>query len=170
VESTSQGARGGPPAWRGWALLLGGLVLFVTALELLERLFPRERAAPAEVAEMPATPAEPVRPEITRHDNVVEIQVGFHRTTIRLGEDEGSVDDLVACLEAGIERAVADGRLSPASDDFFARLMRDAEVSQEVNRIAFRCVRPSRGEPTVPPPPAPAGSVDGGARRPDLGP
>lgn len=135
------------PAWRMWLLLLGGLVLFVAAQEMLEKLFPHERPVPSEAAEAATVPEESVRPKITRLDDGVEIEIGFRRTTIRLGQDEGSIDDLIACINERIDRAIAEGRWPEStSADFFARLAREGELANEVNRIVtIPCFEASTG-------------------------
>ncbi len=150
MQPIAERAGRGPRAWRGWAIVIGALVLYVAVFDLLERLAP-DPPAPPEIAERPAEPPRPVRPRITRIQDGVEVSVGFHRTTVRLNEGDGSIDDLIACFEEGVDRAIVEGRLTGSpSDDWFAGLRRDAEIADEMNRILEPCFRSAIAVPAVP--------------------
>lgn len=150
--------------WRLWAVLLGGLVLFVVAFDLLERLVTPDAPLPNEMAAEQAEPPEPIRPEITKlDDDGVEIKVGrLNRMTIYL-DGEGKADALIACIEEGIASSsvLSDGEAGqpPASNGFIARHWRAQQVQEEVIRIQDAClmgaldtrVPPLPTPPTAPP-------------------
>ena len=146
--------------WRLWAVLLGGLVLFVVAFDLLERLVAPDAPPPTEMTGEPADPPEPIRPEITKlDDNGVEIKVGrLNRMTIYL-DGEGKADALIACIEEGIASSsvLSDGEAAqpPASNGFIARHVRAQQVQEEVSRIQEACMFDALDTRIPPLPPLP---------------
>ena len=94
---------------RKWWLLVGGIVVFVVAFDLLERLVGPSPSA-SETAPAARGTASPAPPEVRRlEDGAIEIRHDFfRRSTIRLGdEDEQQV--LFDCLRQGIERRFGEG-------------------------------------------------------------
>ena len=147
--SSSQGKR--PPAWRRWVLVVGAVILYLWAIGQLERLLPAKPRSTGEVDATRSEPPEAARPTITRIEDGVEVSVGFHRTTVRLGKDEASVDELIACMEDGFERAEADREMTrPASPGLVFKLMSDKENAERVNRIIGSCLQDDLNFPEVP--------------------
>lgn len=162
--SEADGARAGRrwSGWRLWAVLLGGLVLFLVVFDLLERLVTPDEPPPAEITGEQADPPEPIRPEITRLDGGgVQIKVGRLNTTTIYLDDEDGVDALIACIEEGIEAssALAEGEAAqpPASNGFIARRVREQQVQDEVQRIQNACLMGALDTriPSIPPLPTP---------------
>lgn len=162
TEADSARAGGRWSGWRLWGVLLGGLVLFLVAFDLLERLVTPDAPPPTETAVDQAAPPEPIRPEITKLDGEgVEIKVGrLERMTIYL-DGEGQADALIACLEEGMasSSALSEGEASqrPASDGFIARQVRAQQVREEVKRIQEACLLRALDTriPPIPPQPTP---------------
>jgi hypothetical protein len=158
------GARAGTrwSGWRLWAVLLGGLVLFLVAFDLLERLVTPDAPPPTALTDQQAESLEPIRPEITKLEGGgVRIKVGRLNTTTIYLDDEGQVDALIACIEEGVESSssLTDGEAAqpPASDGFIARRVRAQQVQQEVIRIQEACMVAALDTriPPIPPLPTP---------------
>ena len=132
--------------WRGWAILIGALILLVVVFDLLERLVPPDAPSAADVAPDPATPLEPIRPELTRLGSTgVRLEVeGGNRITQHL-DNEAQADRLIACLEEGIATspAFAEGEAGqpPHSDSLLARRVRAEQVWNEAIRIHNGCAQ-----------------------------
>ena len=130
--------------WRRWAILLGALILFAVVFDLLGRLGEPGARPDAEVASDPATPSEPIRPEVTKLGRSgVRIEVeGGYRMTQNL-HDEAKADRLIACLEEGIATspALTEGEAGrpPEAPGPFARNARTKQVWIEVIRIHNAC-------------------------------
>ena len=93
-----------------WGLLLGGIVVFVVAISLLETLV-RTEPTPSENGSAIADAARsPAPPELRRlDDGAIEIRHDFfHRSTIRLGNEEEE-RALFDCLAQGLEQKFGDG-------------------------------------------------------------
>jgi len=129
---------------RKWWLLIGGIVVFVVAFDLLERLFPsEERSASAEGSVSASSPAPPVLRRLD--DGAIEIRHDFFRhSTIRLG-DEDDEEALYDCLAQGIEQAFGEGTAG------WTR----ARVRSETERIQNECLGSFHDLPVPPRPPGP---------------
>jgi hypothetical protein len=138
-------ARGARSNWRRWAILLGALILFVVAFDLMGRLVEPSARPGAEVAPDPASLLEPIRPEVTklgRSGVRVVVDEGGYRLTHDY-QDEAKADRLIACIEEGIATspALTEGEAGqpPGSDSLFARNVRAKQVWMEVIRIHNGC-------------------------------
>jgi len=136
--------RGSWSRWRLWAILLGAAILFVVVFDLLERLAEPGARPGAEVASDPATPLEPIRPQVTKlgTSGVRVVVAGGYRLT-QNHHDEVKADNLVACLEEGIATSPAfikgEAGQPPESDDLFARNARAKQVWMAVIGIHNHC-------------------------------
>lgn len=152
MASTPEQEQKKPRAWRAYALVLGTLVLLLVVFDRLERVFePDPPAAEPSVAEA-SEPQEPVRLEVLPTDDGLEVAVGrFYRTTIRLAPGDESGDDMAACIQEGIDRAVEEGRLdvTPETGGWLARQIVEAEVVEETNQIVHQCFLASSGMPEL---------------------
>ena len=130
--------------WRRYAILLGGLILFAVVFDLLDRLVEPGARPGAEGTADPATPLEPIRPEVTRLGRRgVRVAVGGdYRITQNL-DDETQADRLIACIEEGIATSPAftEGEVGqpPESTGPFSRNARAKQVWMEVVRIHNGC-------------------------------
>ena len=98
-------------------LLIGGAALFIVIFQIAEHFIgPPERSPTAAAAETSGTTSEPISIEIDRpgpHHMRIKVD-GIHTSSVRLdGEDDGSIDELIACVTAGIEQAKKDGVINP---------------------------------------------------------
>jgi len=125
---------------RKWWLLIGGIVAFVVAFDLLERLVPsNEGPAAAEDAALVSSPAPP---ELRRlDDGAIEIRHDFFRhSTIRLSNEDDS-QALFDCLAEGIEQTFGEGTAG------WTR----ARVRSETQRVQDACLGSNLDLPVPPP-------------------
>jgi len=152
--------------FRPVAVLFGIGALFVVVFQLAERVTgPPERSSAAAESDVSGEPGEPISIEIRRPGpNSLQITVGgMHTSTVRLdSEHDGNIDDVVACLEEGIERAEAEGVIDlRPPDSWWARQAGRIRVSEQVSQIQHRCFSERIGGMTLPelpsldPPPPP---------------
>jgi hypothetical protein len=134
---------------RKWWLLIGGVVVFVVAIDLLESLL-RTESTPAENGSTPAGETDaatsPARPELrVQDDGAIEIRHGFfQRSTIRVGNDKDQ-EELLDCLTRGIEQMSEDGIEGWDRE----------RVRQETRQIQDECLAVLRDVPVPPRPPQP---------------
>jgi hypothetical protein len=131
--------------WRLWGGLIGGLILFVVAFDLLEGLVMPDEPSAAELSAGEAEPPEPIRPRVEKLEGGgVQVSVGRHHRIRIFLEDETEADALIACIEEGIasSAALTDGEASqpPASRGLFPWQQRSQQVWDEVARIQNRCM------------------------------
>jgi hypothetical protein len=146
------------PRWRLWAGLIGGLILFVVAFDLLERLVTPDEPGAAELSAGAAAP-ESILPRVEKlAGGEVQVSVGRHRRIRILLEDEAEADALIACIEEGIASSPAltgaDASQPPALTGLISWHQRSEEVWDEVARIQEACML-SRLDAAIPPLPAP---------------
>jgi hypothetical protein len=124
--------------------VLGALTLFVVVFDLLESLIEPDARPTAEIASDPATPLEPIRPEVTKlgRRGVRIVVTGDYRITQHL-HDEAQADRLIACVEEGIATSPAfaewEAEQGRESDTLFARNAHAEQVWNEVIRILNGC-------------------------------
>jgi hypothetical protein len=100
-----------PAPRRKWWLLIGGFVLLILSVDVLQRLIPsKPRPKPNSTQHEPGHKASPASPQVVRrNDGAVEIRHDlFRRSTTRLGNDKDE-QALFECIEKGIEETFADG-------------------------------------------------------------
>ena len=134
-------------ASRGWWCLAGGVIVFVVAFSLLERLARDESTgSPSGPTASGEAEAGPPPPElIKRDDGGVEIRHDFfRRTTIRLSNEEDG-KALFDCLTRSIEQTFGDG-----TEGWSRR-----RVRRETQRIQEACMASFHGLPVPPRPPRP---------------
>jgi len=149
-------------------LLIGGTLLFIVTFQIAERFVgPPERSPAGSAAETSNTTSEPISIEIDRPGpQHMRIKVdGIHTSSVRLdAEDDGSIDELIACITAGIEQAKKDGVINPhPPDGWLARKAEGIRISEQISQIQHQCFSDRLGLPPLPPlPPAPAEPTSAG--------
>jgi hypothetical protein len=134
---------------RKWWLLVGGIVVFIAAFNLLESLV-RTEPTPSKEGSTTAEDADAAPwlapPELRRlDDGAIEIRHDFfRRTTIRLDSEEDK-KTLFDCLAQGIEQTFGDGTEG----------WNRARVRRETQRIQGECMGPLHDMPVPPWPPRP---------------
>ena len=141
--------RKGSSSARKWWLLIGTIVVFVVAFDLLEKLVRPEPTPSGEgstVAEGAGAAASPAPPRLRRlDDGAIEIRHDFfRRSTIRLG-DEDDEKALFDCLAQGIEQTFGEGTEGWTRE----------RVRSETQRIQDECLGSTHGIPVPPRPPRP---------------
>jgi hypothetical protein len=130
--------------WRWLAILLGALILFAVAFDLVGRLSGSGAQPGAEAASNAASTRETIRPEVTklgRSGVRIVVDEVYHMT--RNLQDEARADRMIACIEEGIatSKALDEREVAPASvsDVVLARNVRAKQVWMEVIRIYYEC-------------------------------
>ena len=131
---------------RKWWLLLGGIVVFVVSLTLLENLFSTDPSPSEKPSAPPEQTAPPSPPELRwTDDGAIELsEKPFRPSTIRLQNDEKK-QELFNCLEQRIEETFGNGT------EGWDRV----GVWRETQRIKAECMDSLRDIPVPAPPPQP---------------
>ena len=122
--------------------LAAGLGVIAGLVELAGAIVPAPERPASSVDSGQAEPR--IEPQVVKlDDHSVEIRVGaFHRSTIRLGQDE-SVDPLVECLREGIERAASELDTADAATPRRGWLFQDPlnlRINDAARRIQNECL------------------------------
>jgi hypothetical protein len=120
------------------------VALFVAVFQIAERIVgPPERSPGLPVAEASPQTGEPISIEIERlgpHSMRIEVG-GIHASTVRLSsENDGDIDELIECVNQGIEQAKQAGEFTTRSpDNWWARQAERHLLGEQVSRIQHQC-------------------------------